>query len=175
MSERFGYRQGIRSGDVLPLLLAKSHPERATNVARQIFLSRGVDRCTWSDRPLINEFAVDHVIPFALWGNNDLWNLLPVHPVVNSSKSDKLPTAQLLQDRRVNIIQGWKALREEAPTAFDQQGSRLLGHAIGARGHWDDELFTHLREAVELTALQRGVQRWAPTTAQTRRPGTAAA
>ncbi|WP_418156223.1 HNH endonuclease domain-containing protein [Pseudomonas aeruginosa] len=52
----------------------------------------GVTRCTWSGRPLNQRFAVDHAIPFSLWANNDLWNLLQVDQQVNANKSDKLPS-----------------------------------------------------------------------------------
>ena len=110
LTERFGQRQGIRSGDVLPLLLARPEPERATWLAREAFLKNGVDRCAWSDRKLTDAFAVDHVIPYSLWGNNDLWNLLPVHPVVNGQKSDRLPAADLVRQRRPQIVGGWQVL-----------------------------------------------------------------
>ena len=127
LTERFGQRQGIRSGDVLPLLLARPEPERATRLARDVFLKHGVDRCAWSDRRLDGAFAVDHVIPFSLWGNNDLWNLLPVHPVINGQKSDRLPAADLVRLRQLQIVGGWQVLRDAVPAAFDQQASHLLG------------------------------------------------
>jgi hypothetical protein len=38
LTERFGYRQGLDAGTVLPLLLAKADPGRSTLVARKIFL-----------------------------------------------------------------------------------------------------------------------------------------
>lgn len=41
-------------------------------------------------------FVIDHAIPFAFWGNNDLWNLLPADAAVNGQKSDKLPRPDLL-------------------------------------------------------------------------------
>jgi len=162
LTERFGQRQGIRSGDVLPLLLARPAPERSTYVARQIFMTNCVDRCTWSDRKLSGDFAVDHVIPFSLWGNNDLWNLLPVHPKINGEKSDRLPSADLLRERRASIVMNWRQLRDSVPAAFNQQASHLVGRPIGGPQKWEDDLFARLREAVELTALQRGVERWAP-------------
>lgn len=162
LTERFGQRQGIRSGDVLPLLLARPEPERATRLARDAFLKHGVDRCAWSDRELTEAFAIDHVIPYSLWGNNDLWNLLPVHPVVNGQKSDRLPAADLVRLREPQIVGGWQVLRDAVPAAFDQQASHLLGRTMGGALKWEHELFTRLREAIELTALQRGVARWTP-------------
>jgi hypothetical protein len=162
LTERFSYRQGIRSGGVLALLLAKPNPERATLMARQIYLERGVDRCVWSDRSLGRRFAVDHVIPFTLWGSNDLWNLLPTDERINNEKSDKLPAASLLLERRQAVTANWTVLRDALPEAFARQAEHLLGRPIGGVMKWEDDLFARLREAVELTALQRGVERWVP-------------
>lgn len=162
LTERFGRRQSITAGDVLPLLLARPAPERTTALAREIYRKAGVDRCAWSDRQIDQRFAVDHVIPFALWGNNDLWNLLPVDARLNGQKSDKLPTAELINLRRTSIVHNWQVLRHAAPAAFDRQAAHLLGRPVGGPMKWEDDLIGCLREAVELTALQRGVERWAP-------------
>ena len=168
LTERYGQRCGLRSGDVLPLLLAVPESQRVTHLARQVYLSNGVERCAWSDRQFGAAFAVDHVIPFSLWGNNDLWNLLPVHPKVNGDKSDRLPSASLLRERRPSIVRGWQMLRDALPEAFDQQAEHLLGRPLKGPLSWEEELFTRLREAVEVTALQRGVERWQPGQARAR-------
>ena len=162
LTERFSRRQGIHAGDVLPLLLARAEPERGTHLARQVFITEGVDRCVWSDRELADGFTVDHVIPFALWGNNDLWNLMPSHPKINGAKSDRLPAGELLLARRSSIKKNWYLLRDAMPEAFDKQAAHLIGRAPKSGFDWESELFMRLREAVELTALQRGVERWTP-------------
>ena len=163
LSERFGARQGIHAGDVLPLLLAKAEPLRATAIARDVFAKSGWTHCVWTDRKLTNGFVVDHVIPFSLWGNNDLWNLLPADPAVNGQKSDKLPTSALLIRQQDNIRGAWRLLRDAMPVPFDRQAIHLLGGALGGGPGWELALFARLREAVEITALQRGLVRWSPT------------
>ena len=166
LTERFAHRQAIGAGDVLPLLLARPSPDRTTALARQIFIASGVDRCTWSDRPISpRRFAVDHVIPFSLWGNNDLWNLVPADAGINGLKSDKLPHAELLMHRRAAIVLHWNRLRDATPEAFDRQAAHLLGRAPGGVMGWENDLFGCLRQAVELTALQRGIERWSPANA----------
>lgn len=162
LTARFGRRQGLSAGDVLPLLLAKPEPVRATSIARDIFVRHGWPRCVWSGRPLRQQLAVDHIIPFSLWGSNDLWNLLPVDPLVNGDKSDKLPQGQLLIDRRDGIVSAWRLLRDAVPVPFDRQAAHLLGGGGRLSAGWEEALFGRLREAVELTALQRGLQRWVP-------------
>ncbi|MEP6482429.1 MAG: methyltransferase domain-containing protein [Rhodoglobus sp.] len=163
LSERFGVRQGIHAGDVLPLLMAKPEPLRATAVARDVFARSGWTHCAWTDRKLTNGFVVDHIIPFSLWGNNDLWNLLPADPGVNGQKSDKLPTSALLNRQRDKIGGAWRLLRDAVPIPFDRQATHLLGGVMGSGNGWEDSLFARLREAVEITALQRGMARWSPT------------
>ena len=100
-------------------------------------------------------------------GQQRPWNLLPVHPKVNGDKSDKLPTAELMHRRHSTILRTWQLLRDAAPEAFDLQATHLLGRPTGGPLKWEDDLFTRLREAIEITALQRGVERWAPGRAQT--------
>ena len=163
LTERIADRQGLRSGDVLPLLLARPEPDRVTALARAVYIEAKVDRCVWSKRSLVDRtFAVDHVIPFALWGNNDLWNLMPAHPAVNGQKSDKLPHGDLLAERRQEVLENWGLLRQAMPEAFDHQSTNLLGSRPAATGQWADRLFDRMREAVEVTALQRGIERWKP-------------
>ena len=146
---------------ILPLLLARPEPVRSTALAREVYVASGVNSCVWSGRPLDRRFDIDHAIPFALWGSNDLWNLLPAHSKVNSAKSDRLPGASLLRARRPAIVKSWQLLRNAMPDAFDQHAAHLLGCCPGGSLSWDD-LFARLREAVEITACQRGIERWDP-------------
>jgi hypothetical protein len=48
------------------------------------------------------------------------------------------------------------------PEAFDAQALHLLGSKPTRGDDWRSELFGRLREAVEGTALRRGVERWTP-------------
>jgi SAM-dependent methyltransferase len=162
LTEKFAHRQGLTVGDVLPLLLARPEALRATTLARQVFQAAGMSRCTWSNKGLKPDFAVDHIIAFSLWGNNDLWNLVPADPKTNLSKSDKLPAKLLLLDRRAGLFESWEVLRSDSPHAFDRHAHHLMGTPLAASGDWQPALFSRLKEAVELTALQRGVERWVP-------------
>ena len=162
LTQKFAYRQGITAGDVLPLLMARPEPKRATALARQAYQVAGVRQCTWTGKLLHADFAVDHVMPFSLWGNNDLWNLMPADPKINGSKSDKLPTGKLLSGRLDAVQDNWELLRSGLPEPFDLQARHLLGRPLCAGKGWKTELFARLREAVEVTAVQRGIGRWEP-------------
>lgn len=166
LTQQIAYRQGIDAGVVLPLLLAKPEAIRSTQLARDVYLDAGVSACTWSQRPLKETFAVDHAIPFALWGNNDLWNLVPADPKINIAKSDRLPTTQLMEMSKPRIVMCWTALRDRLPATFDRQAVALTGESLTKTGQWTEQLFSRFREAVEFTALQRGVERWSPNSFQ---------
>jgi hypothetical protein len=94
-----------------------------------------------------------------------LWNLLPADAGINARKSDRLPTGELLKARQTHIQESWRLTREAMPQAFDRQASHLLGHHLAKGNAWEGELFARLREAIELTALQRGIERWSGQTA----------
>lgn len=65
--------------------------------------------CVWSGKHLqAKGVDIDHCFPWAHWQNNDLWNLLPAKSSVNLAKSDKLPSAALIQDSRQRIIDWWE-------------------------------------------------------------------
>jgi SOS-response transcriptional repressor LexA len=118
--------------------------------------------CVWSGKALSNKYDVDHVIPFALWKNNDLWNLLPADAAVNNSKRDKLPEYALLSARKDCIIYYWENLRHAFPNRFEYEASKFAGDAIFKNNNWENRLFSSLSEAVEITATQRGITRWQP-------------
>lgn len=145
-------------------LLSISDPARETRDARILFKELNVSECVWSKKKINGErFDVDHVIPFTLWRNNDLWNLLPTHPSINNAKRDFLPSQPLLHRRREKVIEYWEELRGVYPDRFDREASGLCGSSRWQKRNWKDMLFGRLVEAVEITAVQRCVPRWDPT------------
>jgi SAM-dependent methyltransferase len=88
-------------------------PKRCVTAARTIALelidSQADLRCVWSASKLTsNNLAIDHCFPWARWRNNDLWNLLPATQKANGSKSDKLPSAPLMDNSRTAITGWWE-------------------------------------------------------------------
>ena len=61
----------------------------------------------WSGSTL-QQFDIDHCLPFSYWPNNDQWNLLPCTAKENRSKSDRLPGRDLLQHSRGRINNWWQ-------------------------------------------------------------------
>jgi SAM-dependent methyltransferase len=70
--------------------------------------------CVWSAQRM-KVAHIDHCFPWARWLNNDLWNLLPASSAINSSKSDKLPSAAAMTDARDRIIDWWQHAYVDSP------------------------------------------------------------
>jgi hypothetical protein len=151
-------RQVISPSGVIERLLRTPVRERNVLDARRVYSDLPSRECVWSGTTLGNRFDVDHVLPFSLWRNNDLWNLLPASPQVNRDKGDSLPTNALLKRRRNVILDYWHALHGANPKRFEHEVNRLSGTT---ELHLP-RTFEVVVEAVEVTALQRGCLRWEP-------------
>lgn len=149
----------IKLSYVVDLLLTRPEPERITTVSRAYLDKKGELLDIWTGRKLTAKYHVDHVVPYSLWRNNDLWNLLPASEKVNSSKSDKLPTKQLLIRQKELFIDYWHFLKEQSPNRFLREVSQFTGRHL-APDNWESALFTTMLEGIEFTAFQRGVERW---------------
>jgi hypothetical protein len=148
--------ENIEVAHVVRLLLARED-ERTTIEARQFFGSLSNLECVWTGARLGEKWDVDHVIPFDLWHNNDVWNLLPASKAANSKKSNKLPSTELLRDRKDSIVGYWEMLRGKNAERFDKEAETLIALPSS---NWQNPLYGQLCHAIEVTALQRGVGRW---------------
>lgn len=79
--------------------------------------------CIWSGKELKGKkYDVDHVLPFSIWFNNDLWNMLPTDRVLNQQKKkDKIPTRKLIEKRADIIMNYWANYQEAMPLLFKSQ------------------------------------------------------
>ena len=73
------------------------------------------------------------------------------------SKSDRLPERKLLLARRDAVIGCWEVARDKRPLLFKREAEGLAGSEEPGLG----VLFEAMVEAVEVTAMQRGAERWA--------------
>jgi SOS-response transcriptional repressor LexA len=153
----------LRPSQVIDQLLTVPIPEREVQAARSLYEGLPGKVCVWTDQELRGGFDVDHAIPFALWRNNDLWNLLPASPAANHEKRDRLPSRSLVLARKDCIIHYWSLMRQRHPVRFAFEVGKLAGPDVARADHWENRLFSTVAEAVEFTAIQRGVERWQPT------------
>ncbi len=150
----------VRMSDIVEILLQEPDTNRLVSESRNLFRNLPRLECVWTGNNLSRGFEVDHVIPFSLWRNNELWNLVPSSKEANRTKSDKLVCLSLLEKRRDCIIDVWKKVHEIHPARFEAElRNTLLGPSLDP-GNWELPAFATLMEAIELTACQRGIERW---------------
>lgn len=155
-------KQAIRPSAAIELLLTVPISERSVEEARVTYQRQVALSCTWTGVSVPKDkFDVDHIIPFSLWHNNDLWNLVPASPRANNQKSDKLPTRELMHRCRDNIIGHWEVLRTAHTARFDHEAARMAGQKQLA-DNWQASVFQAVTNAIEYTAVQRGSERWQP-------------
>ena len=158
--------KSIPIATILSQLLKTPEVSRDVAVAKSIYTNLGTLTCVWSNKSLSGtRFDVDHIIPFSLWHNNDLWNLVPSDQMVNNRKRDKIITRETLHNCEDRIVYYWQMQNDANPERFQNEVSRtLLGSQI-PRINWEKPTLAALAEAVELVAIQRGVERWSPYSA----------
>lgn len=149
----------IKPSKVIDLLLINEKSRQIAD-AKRIYKENEIIKCVWTSEDL-KEFDIDHIIPFSLWKNNDLWNLVPAKPSVNRNKRDKIITNNLLIKVKDNIVDSWKLIYEKEEVRFLNEAKILVGNSIN-RKNWENLVFAGLKEAIECTAIQRGIERWEP-------------
>ncbi len=124
-------------------------------------LARGPLECVWSGRPLkAQTLAVDHMLPWARFHSNDLWNLMPADHRENGSKSDAIPSADILHASRERIFNNWTLLSSLAPARFASEAEIALTRTPLPRQHWQVPLFDALLETADMAARQLQAERW---------------
>jgi CRISPR/Cas system Type II protein with McrA/HNH and RuvC-like nuclease domain len=76
--------------------------------------------CVWSG-DVISSYNIDHIIPFTVWKNNDLWNLFPARPDLNNKKRDKIPSPEVIENRRELIIHYWEQIHQHRTQRFQKE------------------------------------------------------
>lgn len=130
--------------------------ERDTKDIRSI-LEDGME-CVWSGKILTPKTSdIDHVLPFSVWYNNDLWNLLPADKKVNNQKRDKIPSPKLIEKRADVIIEYWSLYELQWNTRFKNELNISLLNEIGSSPSYDFALESLMKKA-EYLIYDRGYQ-----------------
>lgn len=152
---------GRTPAEFFPLLLERVGDERDTVEVRTLLQSAPAPLiCVWSGEPIrAGSLHVDHVIPHSVWGNNDLWNLLPSLARVNALKSDSLPSPELLERQHADIFCYWSYYQDALAGRFQFQLLRALGSSTASSG-WKESALAGLQESVQRLAMSRGLRLW---------------
>ncbi|MCR9133043.1 MAG: hypothetical protein NXI08_10725 [bacterium] len=153
----------LNNGFVLETILKA--PQEARNVlfSEKIFkhLKKKNDglECVWSGNIISNDLNIDHVLPFSIWRNNDLWNLLPAKAKINNKKSNKIPSLELLNKRKDQIITYWKFIKGEEQKGFENEMFvNLISKNNYDQSNWENLAFDSLKEKSRYLIETRGFE-----------------
>lgn len=136
--------------------------ERDVNSSKSLYKSilrdSGEIACVWTGARITN-YDIDHLIPFCIWKNNDLWNLLPSKKETNNRKRDKIPSPILLEKQKDLIIHYWEVIREHQLERFLKEIKiSLLGENESV--NWKNNAFNQLKKNCYYLINTRGFEEW---------------
>lgn len=158
-------RGRVPVASVVERLLVFPNTQRDQSHVRSLYAALPGLECVWTGISVKSgNLEVDHVVPFTLWHNNDVWNLLPASRAANNQKRDALVSRNTLLRRRDAVIGCWEHAHEWFGDRFSFELSRTLLGGRPCGDNWQTTAFRALDEAIETLASQRGLPRWeAPT------------
>ena len=160
---------GEKEALTLAAILERMMPEpdeRDTGLARAFYLDEIRERtlrCIWSHKRLKTDtLAVDHMLPWARFHTNDLWNLMPALNTVNGAKSDRIPTEARFLDSADDIIGAWRRLEDRWSSRFRAEAEIALlkpSESLPKKG-WEAPLFDALLIVADNGARQTQAARF---------------
>jgi len=144
---------------ILSVLTKAVNVPRDISQVRRILRNAEKDRvrCIWTGVRLSDRYHIDHAVPFSLWQNNNLWNLVPVKASINLSKSDKIPSPELIDksSERIKIV--WRLYADTFGRQFEQEMFEGLGTGMG--NDMNDAILA-LKNKSEYLIGKRGFQKF---------------
>lgn len=127
-------------------------------IYKEILKQKGEVTCVWSSKK-ISTYDIDHIIPFSVWKNNDLWNLLPSDSKTNHQKRDKIPSPNLIEQQKHLILQYWELIYQNQSNRFQKeiQISLLGEHSFDS---WKEIGIQQLQKSCAHLIENRGFQEW---------------
>ncbi|WP_078347981.1 HNH endonuclease domain-containing protein [Mucilaginibacter pedocola] len=102
---------------------------------------------------------MDHIIPFTIWKNNDLWNLLLARSELNNQKRDKIPSPTLIENRRELITHYWGVIHKHSQLRFQKELQvALLGYE--SPDNWHGPAIEQLTKNYDHLINTRGFEAW---------------
>jgi CRISPR/Cas system Type II protein with McrA/HNH and RuvC-like nuclease domain len=132
--------------------------KESKNIYKEILNKEGKVYCVWTGKE-ISTFDVDHMIPFSIWKNNDLWNLLPSDSRINNQKRDKIPLPEIIERQKHIILDYWSLIYESQAQRFQKeiQVSLLGNHSFDS---WRNLSISQLQNSCDYLIEKRGFEGW---------------
>lgn len=125
---------------------------------KEILKKEGKVFCVWTGRNISN-YDIDHLIPFSIWKNNDLWNLLPSDSRINNQKRDKIPTPEIIERQKTLILDYWGIIFENQSNRFQKEIQvALLGN--NSFDSWKNVGISQLQNSCNYLIENRGFEGW---------------
>jgi hypothetical protein len=158
-----GREHQITLQTVLPYLLTdifEDHDQSQTHeIATRLLQQENSLTSVYSGKELGKQFAMDHFLPYAIFSNDDLWNLVPSAPAVNSKKSDKIIALDTLNTIRKRLLKYWDYIAETRNEVFASELSSTLKIDTKSTS-WHTQLFDAVARQADMTAQHRELSRW---------------
>ena len=144
--------------EVLKSPITERDVAESKQIYKSILKNEGKVYCVWTGQS-ISRYDVDHMIPFSVWKNNDLWNLLPSQATTNNQKRDKIPSPELIERRKDLISYYWDLINENQPQRFQKEIQvALLGN--NPISSYRETAIAQLQRSCEYLISSRGYEEW---------------
>lgn len=125
---------------------------------KEILQKEGNVYCVWTGRKIPN-YDIDHMIPFSVWKNNDLWNLLPSDSKINNQKRDKIPTPEIIEKQKSLILEYWEIMFESQTQRFQKEIQVALLGNLSFKS-WKSTAISQLQNSCTYLIENRGFEGW---------------
>jgi CRISPR/Cas system Type II protein with McrA/HNH and RuvC-like nuclease domain len=144
--------------EILKIPITEREISDSKRLYKDVLKNNGEVICVWTETRITN-YDIDHVMPFSIYKNNDLWNLLPSKRTINNNKRDKIPSSKIITKRKDIIIHYWEMIHKKHQDKFmDEIQISLLGNLI--RENWQNAAFNQLLNTSKYLIETRGYQQW---------------
>ncbi len=149
---------GAIVNEILKFPVTERDVEASKKLYIEILAKNGSVSCVWSGSN-IAKYDIDHMLPFSIYKNNDLWNLLPSSPPTNKSKLDKIPSLNLITKQKELIIHYWEVIHQYQTERFmNELQISLLGNYT--KNNWQQSAFSQLLQTSKYLIETRGYPEW---------------
>lgn len=144
--------------EVLKSPITERNIAESKKIYKSILDKEGKVYCVWTGR-MISKYDIDHIIPFSVWKNNDLWNLLPSDSRINNLKRDKIPAPEIIEKQKGLILEYWDIIYNNQTQRFQKEIQvALLGN--NNFDTWTDTAITQLQKSCNYLIENRGFTGW---------------
>lgn len=147
--------------EVLKSPITQRNITESKKLYKEILQKEGMYYCVWTGKKItsLSETNIDHMIPFSVWKNNDLWNLLPSTPSINNNKRDKIPTPEIIERQKNLILDYWAIIFDSQSQRFQKeiQVALLGNHSFDS---WNNIGISQLQNSCNYLIENRGFEGW---------------